>query len=224
MSTPDDTETDDNNLNNTSYNTDSTDNVTEQDSDSDTITGAATDTEQSGEESLTDESDNTSPQPESGNDARNKTFENSTTHPKVKTLDKRRRRCTTAYFEILQTLKNKSSLKVDQKTRFLLKKNTLNLVNAMRRDLPITFKSWNIDIKGDSLCIYRKRTKLNITVPKFLASISLKQKLLFDFISNHETSTSSFSQNEKKAINVLCSFIKLNTNKIPFDKVREICS
>ena len=91
MSTPDDTETDDNNLNNTSYNTDSTDNVTEQDSDSDTITGAATDTEQSGEESLTDESDNTSPQPESGNDARNKTFENSTTHPKVKKLDTRLR-------------------------------------------------------------------------------------------------------------------------------------
>ena len=141
--------------------------------------------------------------------------------------NKQSRQCLTAYFNIMKMLKQNSNVSLKQKYRLLLKQNATNLASSLNKENPITYRNHVIAIKGGHLVMTHKSKSdktCQITIERFLACISLPEKVLFTFVKSCGNDENvSFSFIEKRAIRLFVNYMNMDITSVPFQKVQDIC-
>ena len=108
----------------------------------------------------------------------------------------------------------------------LLKQNSRILGDFFKKKgLPLSIRNVKIDIsRNGDYVITRKgvRKSAKICMNKFLASVSLPQTTLFNYLklSGNEQ---PFSLTEKKVLSVIARVSNINLKKIPYDRIRALC-
>ena len=109
----------------------------------------------------------------------------------------------------------------------LLKHNSRILGDFFKnRNLPVPIRNIKIYISRNGDYVIRRkgfRRSASICMNKFLASVSLPQKTLFNYLKlsgNEEP----FSVEEKNVLSIIARASKINLKKIPFDRIRDVCT